>query len=520
MRTLACFIVAILMQACFSTAPRAGDADVGDGPVDPGPDSIDTMDVPVDPDVDMEVPEGVCPWGWDCRVATFPHFTGVDILFVIDNSLDMATYQRTFIDQFSLLVGAFLDPEIDSTGMPEHAPVTNIHVGVVSADMGTGEYEVPTCAGPPEGDDGLLLHEPRLEGCYPTYPVFLLYDEDSPNPIEISDLEDDFRCIASLGNEGCGFEQPLESALKALTTHSQSGRHNDGFLRRTSVGLIVWISTENDCSVVNEDLYDLDNPEYGPAGLRCASFPEALHPMMRYIDGFSGLATSRPVLLGMIVGVPPDEERCNASGTYIGACLDLEEMDETTDPGDPSRLRPVCSFEGNEAWPARRFVELAQSFGPHSYVYSICHNDYAPAFEALSEMVGGFTDLACSPTHIALMKSPSDRCHCITDCAVLHVLADASPCPPGTWEWDADSDTIPNVVHDSSGRTVSACEVPYAGTQISDCWDSCHDPHQMYTPLEEGWYYSFSSSGVACPSPSFTSGFGPPAGSTTIVLCP
>jgi hypothetical protein len=39
--------------------------------------------------------------------------------------------------------------------------------------------------------------------------------------------------------------------------------------------------------------------------------------------------------------------------------------------------------------PARRFVELATEFGANGYVYSICNEDWTPAFAALGEMIRG-----------------------------------------------------------------------------------------------------------------------------------
>ncbi|MBW2263937.1 MAG: hypothetical protein JRG91_18405 [Deltaproteobacteria bacterium] len=517
MRMTACLLASVLLAACFETAPRAGDA--WDVPLDPSTD--DAPDLPTDVPVDGEVPVGACPWGWDCRVTSFPHFTGVDLLVVMDNSFDMGTYQATFIDQFPLLLSAFLDPDIDTdTGMPSHTPVTDVHLGVISIDMGTGGWEVTSCEGPVEGDDGLLLHEPHGDGCMPSYPLFLFYDEHAPDPAEIGDLADDFACIGALGTDGCGFEHPLEASLKALTTHSALGQSNDGFLRDDSVLLVVYLSTENDCSVSDPDLFDLENPEYGPASLRCYQNPTMLHPVARYIDGLDGLAASRPVLLGMIVGVPPDDARCNATGNYLGACNDVAEMTERTYPTDPSRLMPVCTAPAGDAFPGRRFVELAQTFGPRSYVHSICSDDFSPAFEAFAHMVHGLADASCSGTHVALTKDPSDRCKCNTQCRVVHVLSDRSSCPFRTIEWDSDGDTIPNQVRDGAGALVSACEVPHAVNLLSECWDECHDPYQVHTPMGTGWYYSLSGSGVACPTISFTDGFEPPPGAMTLVLCP
>ena len=43
--------------------------------------------------------------------------------------------------------------------------------------------------------------------------------------------------------------------------------------------------------------------------------------------------------------------------------------------------------EVTRAWPARRFVELAQSFGDRGYVYSICNADWSVAMSELAGLI-------------------------------------------------------------------------------------------------------------------------------------
>jgi len=181
---------------------------------------------------------------------------------------------------------------------------------------------------------------------------------------------------------------------------------------------------------------------------------------------------------------------------------------------------PSCMSIDGEAYPPRRFVRLAQSFGNAAYVHSICTGDYEPALSALSLLVNSVADLTCEAAIVDMVKDPGDDCLCNTDCSVVHVLADRGSCPDSMREWDHDGDGIPNVVRDASGSVVTACEVQYAGTRIESCTRDCHDPYQVYSPAGEGWYYSLSYTGVACPSVSFTAGSEPPAGASTFVACP
>jgi hypothetical protein len=488
--------------------------------VDPSTDGTG-YDVPWD----VEPPPGTCPEGWTCRNYELPVFRGVDIMVVVDNSMSMAEEQRAMAEQFPLLISNLLDPDIDTgTGRPVHAPITDLHIGVVSTDMGTGGYSVETCSDPIDGDDGILQHTSEIWGCEPVYPTYLMYDVDSPDPAIMDDMADDFGCIAQLGITGCGFEQQLKAGLKALTIHSMPGAPNDGFLRDDTVLMVIWLTDEEDCSVArgSERIFDTMDSSLGNLNLRCFNYPEMVETVDTYTTSFSDLRRGSvwPVILGMIVGVPLGEKDCNGFGNEIDECLNNPDMIERVDPVSMTRLVPSCASTDGEAYPPRRFVQLAQSFGNAAYVHSICTGDYEPALSALSLVVNSVADLTCEAAIVDLVKDTEDDCLCNTDCQVVHVLPDGGPCPGAMREWDHDGDGIPNVVRDASGAVVTACEVDHAGTRIESCTRDCHDPYQVYSPAGEGWYYSLSYTGVACPSVSFTAGYEPPAGASTFVACP
>jgi hypothetical protein len=150
--------------------------------------------------------------------------------------MSMAEEQANLAENFPLLIHTLLDPEVDPvTGRPSHTPVSDMHIGVISTDMGTGGYTVETCSDPVDGDDGILQHDPNpsMPGCDSVYPGFLSYSSDEPDPGAIDWLATSFGCIAVLGTDGCGFEQPLNASRKALVDHR--GGANAGFLRSDSL---------------------------------------------------------------------------------------------------------------------------------------------------------------------------------------------------------------------------------------------------------------------------------------------
>ena len=71
----------------------------------------------------------------------------VDVLFVVDDSFSMEDEHRRLRDNFEELVASLRHMK---GGMP------NVHIGVVSTDIGTGYFPVPGCT-TSGGQNGALL---------------------------------------------------------------------------------------------------------------------------------------------------------------------------------------------------------------------------------------------------------------------------------------------------------------------------------------------------------------------------
>jgi hypothetical protein len=229
----------------------------------------------------------------------------VDLLFVIDNSGSMREEQQSLRVQFPRLIrsltrGERLGPMDVVVGT--FPAVRDLHLGVVSTDMGL--QGVPGRAGlgcgdesRPGGDDGVLRNAPNpgmaavlaCQSSYPPFLSFMLTQDAAMNDAAAKRIIDDFSCIASLGTNGCGFEMPLESMLRALwpsdniltdgtvgifgdnhpflTTGNGNGQGgagkagnppgpNAGFLRNNvadglSLIAVIMVSDEEDCSSWN-----------------------------------------------------------------------------------------------------------------------------------------------------------------------------------------------------------------------------------------------------------------------------
>ncbi|HJU38043.1 MAG TPA: hypothetical protein VJ724_00620, partial [Tahibacter sp.] len=276
----------------------------------------------------------------------------VDLLFMVDNSNSMAQEQESLKAQFPKLINVLTTGMRFANDPNPFPPAKDLHVGVVSSDMGIPgvNFGSSTNCKSDGGDDGKLQHTPRGEGCDPMYPSFLSYSAMAMTPQ--AKFANDFKCIASLGTGGCGFEQQLESPLKALwpsifkdskdnvvnpnpilflstTSQGTLGRGdlpiaqggNAGFLRNDPItGLsliaIVVVTDEEDCSsrttehLRPKDQYPMDSPYYNEdLNLRCYYNPQLLYDVAnRYLKGFQLLRQGNEnlVVFAAITGVPTD----------------------------------------------------------------------------------------------------------------------------------------------------------------------------------------------------------------------
>lgn len=394
----ACVVIAALVLAgCyrdFVIAPRPG-ADAGTVARDAGPPAPR-------PDAGWTEPIGVC---------SVP--SGVDLIFVVDNSSSMSEEQESLGAQIPAMIEALVEPpDDDGDGLPDWAPIPDLRVAVITTDMGSGGHAVPTCDGGTFGarfgDDGILRTSgrPGAVGCPVTSPsIFAFAPGETVDAMELA-------CTASPGNSGCGFEQPLEAALKALSpsapasytppsyeppifaegTLGHGDREHDGFVRDDTLLVVVIVTDEDDCSIRTPELLDPSSTTYvGDLNLRCFTYPEAVHPVERYVGGLTALRARRPDLLALavIAGIPVETAVALPRATDFEAMLDHPAMVERIDPAEPTRLLTSCEAAGlGSAFPPRRLVRAAAGLGEgRATVQSICQSDFGPAVAPIVQLI-------------------------------------------------------------------------------------------------------------------------------------
>ncbi len=232
--------------------------------------------------------------GWTITTVMEAPSQEVDILFVVDNSPSMDPKQNALVQNFPRMIAAL---QSVPGGMPD------VHIGVVSSDVGAGMGEAGgNCSGvlgnsgilwgndpdaDPDTDGNKLATVTKInnvagaEGCGMKSGARWIEDVLNVDGVTRSrnyqgDLSDVFSCLATaVGVGGCGYEHTLQSLRVALNPAEGVNQQNLGFLRAKAGLAIVIVSDEDDCSAdPNTDTNDgmfFHRTLGDTASLRCAT---------------------------------------------------------------------------------------------------------------------------------------------------------------------------------------------------------------------------------------------------------
>lgn len=200
----------------------------------------------------------------------------IDLLFMIDNSQSMADKQALLADAVPALVRRLVAPRcVDEAGKPlgtsypcaagepEFRPVADIHVGVLSSSLGGHGSEMctPSWLGwNPTQDGAARLIAPHLDWSP---------GDGAADPSGF--IQSLAAQVKAAGDEGCGYEASLEAWYRflvdpepPLSVTKKNGvtvaegvdevllAQRRDFLRPDSLLLVVMLSDENDCSIVDD----------------------------------------------------------------------------------------------------------------------------------------------------------------------------------------------------------------------------------------------------------------------------
>jgi len=432
----------------------------------------------------------------------FPAPHDLDLLFVVDNSnLSLPELQQNLVDAFPQLLEALRSPHLGKAN-PGGAPcsqtdrtncrIPNLHVGVVSTDVGAGSYALPSCevAG---GDGGKLHNSPRVAGCVPPHDPYISYIDGLTNvPIPgaegIEQVKHAFGCIAALGTGGCGFEHPLEAARRAL---HPTLNVNPGFVRKDAMLAVVWVTDEDDCSAKKPQLFDpaqqgLTDPLGPLTSFRCTELgiqcdKNGRQPGLRHgcQPGFDWLYKVEDFAKFFAELKPPGRI---VLMTLAGPALPFEVGAESD--GKPLLLPSCKSGSGGSAVPAVRLATLMKQLGQSGFFnqgtsdegaaaeVSVCSNGYGPALRLLGERLRANASNQCL---WAPPLTPTGSLACQAgDVPGKNGAGQAVPCAKSCL------DQVECVVEEGQGSffdwkwvPVKKCPAALFDSAVSDCGTDC-----------------------------------------------
>lgn len=225
------------------------------------------------------------------RVPTAP-VNKIDLLFMIDGSASMGDKQELLRQAVPSLLSRFTNPlcvdeagnrtgeqsqrGVCKSGSPEFPPLEDMHIGVISSNLGAGGSDECDEEDRFTDDKAWLLPRAREKAMLNSYDGsgFLAWDPGGtrnvpPGTSDPARLSNDFAdMVTAVEEKGCGFEASLESWYRflidpdppaeviqqngvtvAIGTDTALLEQRARFLRADSLVAIVMLTDENDCSL-------------------------------------------------------------------------------------------------------------------------------------------------------------------------------------------------------------------------------------------------------------------------------
>lgn len=284
----------------------------------------------------------------------------LDILYVFDNSADRGSY-----DALASQLG-----ELTAQLASVDGQLPSLHVGVTTTDLGTrGRLDaapappVGDCAGDGDGGRLVALDAGVAFGSF-------LEDLRGPGDTRVRNFDGDLApALARFTNPrpgaasaGCEYTQPLEAMRRALDPAT-----NPDFLRPGALLSVVFLASQDDCSLAHAAMLDPGNAALGPPfTFRCTEQgvvcdPDdprrpGAHRNCRPRDG-SPFLVDVAEYQRVLAQAKPD-----ARDVSVAAVAGPRSAFEVRDIGVPV-LAPSCQGPGGSAMPAVRIGALIDSLG-------------------------------------------------------------------------------------------------------------------------------------------------------------
>jgi hypothetical protein len=401
----------------------------------------------------------------------------IDILFMVDDSSSMTEMQQKFYDQLPTFVNTLLS-----------APTPpDLHIAVVSSDMGAPGDATAEIGCTQEGDQGQFQSMPRGT-CVATSlqnGATFISNAGTPNYTDAS-LAQVLQCIAQLGDKGCGFEHQLASIDRALGADgSPAPSTNANFLRPDAYLGIIILTNEDDCSAPPTTLlYSLAAGGSNQQNIRNALGPIANYRCNQYghlcndpsgtlvmpplfsppgattldltncvsNDTSTGLLTPVSQFVSHIKALKPDPDNQilvaaitapatpytvtwvpeqGGQNTQVGELWpQIEHSCGATGGDDVNPEATMNPIDGSFGDPGVRITQFARSF-QDSVVASICDASYAASMSAIATKLGQLMTPPCVTSVIQTDSKGNPNCSVIENSTAIPNCAtdgNVAPC--------------------------------------------------------------------------------------------
>ena len=332
------------------------------------------------------------------EVASFPatEVRELDLIFQIDDSGGTAHLHT----DLSLALGSLLTMTRD----------VELHIGVISSDLGTlgslypeqpgepiGTVGQGGCAGVGDGGAFLTSGAP-VNGSFVVHGATRNYG---------GALEQVLRQMLSLGSSGCGFEQPLAATRRAIHV-------NDGFLRTDASLAIIMLADEDDCSVRDPAVFTTSVDELGPLtsfrctreGVVCDEPLDVAGPKSNCRPRTDSRYIEDPELTRAELAFLKPQERLSVSA-IVGEPAPFEVETRQIQDATQISLAHSCGWQTPTgllvADPPVRIASFVRSFASRGNLQAHCDSDYRDELSQIAMTIQRSLGVACiDPTGLDL----------------------------------------------------------------------------------------------------------------------
>jgi len=359
----------------------------------------------------------------------------VDVLFLIDDSSSMKLTQDKFLRDFPTFM----------TGLQGTQGLPNLHLAVISQDMGAGDGSITGCD-TTGGKQGIFQYAARGTCTATNLDPGATYIADIAGVRNYTgNAADVFKCIAALGEAGCGFESQFASLLRALGADGRAApAENQGFLRPDAYLAIIMLTNEDDCSATpGVPLFDTGSnstiqSQLGPPGnFRCNEFGhdcDGAHPA-RFAPNNDVTTTvtynscSSNDSEGYLLGATDTANRIKAlkndPSQIAVVAIQAPATPYTVNWKNPSPLDTSCgaascpwpviahscaASDGSFGDPGVRTAQLVREFGAHGVVLPICVDSFASSLDRAAMLINSLLSPPCIPGRVQQNATETPDC--------------------------------------------------------------------------------------------------------------